>query len=356
MPDTSPFPPEPTAHATRAQSFALGTASAVLLALGLWTLRDFLPALVWAAILAVALWPLYRRLRMESRGNLMPALFSVAVALLFVLPLALLLMQVARDGHTVYDWLQHARHDGIPVPGWVSHLPAGGEIADWWQANLSDPAGASDLLSRVDRGGLLQQTRNVGGQLLHRLVLFAFTILTLFFLFRDGPELVAQMLLASRRAFGPRGERVGRQIIASVHGTVDGLVLVGLGEGILLGIGYHVAGVPHPTLLGAVTAVGAMIPFAVILVYGGAALFLLAQGSIAWAIGLFIVGSVVVFVSDHFVRPALIGGATHLPFIWVLLGILGGVEVWGLLGLFVGPAIMAALMLLWREWVSGEVG
>jgi len=83
-----------------------------------------------------------------------------------------------------------------------------------------------------------------------------------------------------------------------------------------------------------------------------AALLLLAQGAIVWGIAVFCIGLIVTFVADHFIRPVLIGGATQLPFIWVLLGILGGVEAWGLLGLFVGPAIMAALMLLWREWVG----
>ena len=83
-----------------------------------------------------------------------------------------------------------------------------------------------------------------------------------------------------------------------------------------------------------------------------AALLLLAAGKTVAAIGLFVTGSVVIFAADHFIRPALIGGTTRLPFIWVLLGILGGIETFGLLGLFVGPAVMAALILLWREWVG----
>ena len=79
---------------------------------------------------------------------------------------------------------------------------------------------------------------------------------------------------------------------------------------------------------------------------------MLATGSAVAAIALFAVGMVVIFVADHAIRPALIGGATRLPFLWVLLGILGGVESFGLLGLFVGPAIMAALILLWRDWTA----
>jgi predicted PurR-regulated permease PerM len=164
----------------------------------------------------------------------------------------------------------------------------------------------------------------------------------------------AQVLTASARLFGPRGERVARQMVASVHGTVDGLVLVGLGVGVVLGIVYYFAGVPHPVLLGALTAVAAMIPFGAPLVFGAAALVLIAAGSVVPAAVVVVAGFVVTFAADHFVRPALIGGTTQLPFLWVLLGILGGVETFGLLGLFLGPAVMAALILLWREFTGGD--
>ena len=92
---------------------------------------------------------------------------------------------------------------------------------------------------------------------------------------------------------------------------------------------YAIAGVPHATVFGAITAVAAMIPFAAPLVFGVAALILFANGSLVWAIAVFCIGMATTFVADHFIRPVLIGGATRLPFIWVLLGILGGVEAWG---------------------------
>jgi predicted PurR-regulated permease PerM len=141
-------------------------------------------------------------------------------------------------------------------------------------------------------------------------------------------------------------------MIASVHGTVAGLVLVGLGEGVIMGIAYVAAGVPHPTLFGLFTAVAAMVPFGAPVAFVTAAVVLLAQGSMIGAAIIAALGMVVTFTADHFVRPVLIGGATRLPFLWVLLGILGGVETWGLVGLFLGPAIMAALILLWREWTG----
>jgi predicted PurR-regulated permease PerM len=196
----------------------------------------------------------------------------------------------------------------------------------------------------------------VGEQVAHRLTSFVFTLLTLFFLFRDGDAVTAQVRRGAARAFGPGGERVGRQIIASVHGTVNGLVLVGLAEGVALGLVYVAAGVPHATVLGALTAVAAMVPGVAIVVIALAALVAVAAGSTLAGAAVFVVGGLAVFAADHFVRPALIGGATKLPFLWVLLGILGGLEVWGLLGLFLGPAIMAALILLWREWTAPAKG
>jgi predicted PurR-regulated permease PerM len=166
---------------------------------------------------------------------------------------------------------------------------------------------------------------------------------------------VLQLRAASRRAFGETGERIGTQMVASIHGTVTGLVLVGLAEGAVLGVAYAIAGVPHPVLLGAVSAVAAILPFGATAACGLAALLLAAYGSLGAAAGLFAFGAAMSFATDHFVRPVLIGGATKLPFLWVLLGILGGLEVWGLLGLFLGPAIMAALILLWRDWTREDL-
>ena len=113
---------------------------------------------------------------------------------------------------------------------------------------------------------------------------------------------------------------------------------------------------PHPVLLGLLTSVATMIPFGAPLVFILAAVLLLAQGAVGAAVGIVVFGFTLVAVADHVIRPVLISGPTKLPFIWVLFGILGGLETWGLLGLFVGPAIMASLVLLWRELVTSEKG
>ena len=253
------------------------------------------------------------------------------------------------------EWLAQTRANGIAVPTWVDQLPVGRDsVREWWTLNLATPEAARRQFGRLSDPDLLQQSRVLGGHIFHRSVIFAFTLLAFFFALREKDRLRAQALRAGDRLFGPTGERIGVQIIRSIRGTIDGLVLVGIGEGAVMAVGYVFAGVPHPILLGALTAVAAMIPFGAALLIGIAALLLLAQGAAAWAFAIVILGVVVVFVADHFIRPVMIGGAIRLPFLWVLVGILGGVESFGLVGLFIGPAVMAALILLWRELISGE--
>lgn len=340
----------------RVQPFARAALVIGLVVLGIWTVRTFLPALIWAVILAIAIWPLYERLAPEGRPSaLVPALLTAAVGLLFVVPLLVAIIEAAREARDLLAWFREADAAGLPPPDWLTQLPWGADQArTWWAETLSHPMAGSEMLSRLHQGSTVAASREVGAAVVHRLVLFGFTLLTLFFLLRYGRELNAKLRIGSERLFGRRGEKIGLQIVASVHGTLSGLVLVGLGEGLVLGIGYRLAGVPHPVLLGVLTAVAAMIPFGAPLVFLIAAALLVGQGAVTLAIVIAVFGFFVLAIADHVIRPVLIGGATQLPFLWVLFGILGGVETWGLLGLFLGPAIMASLMLLWRELTSSS--
>ena len=329
-----------------------------LVVLGGWILREFLPALGWAVILAVATWPLLERAQ-RSRAVpsrlLLPAAATAGLAVLFLLPMGLVAVELGEEARAVLHWVREARAHGVVAPDWVSGLPlVGPQASDWWTWALSMPGAGAGFFNRVSEAELIGLGRSFGGALARRAMLFGVTLLALFFLFRDGALLGAQARRVADRLLGPGFDRLGGQAVASVRGTVSGLVLVGLGEGLLLGIAYAVAGVPHPVMLGAMTAIAAMVPFAAPLVFGAAALLLLSAGAVGAAAGVLAFGLVVLFLADHVIRPALIGGATRLPFLWVLLGILGGVESLGLLGLFLGPAVMAVLVMLWRDAAGGE--
>jgi predicted PurR-regulated permease PerM len=178
---------------------------------------------------------------------------------------------------------------------------------------------------------------------------FGFMLLALFVLLQTGPRLADQSLKAVRRLFGGGGVQLATRMAAAVRGTVSGLVVVGLGEGVLIGLAYALTGVPHAAAISLLTAVAAMLPFCAPIVFSATASWLLMHGDTAGAVAVFVTGCVVVFVAEHFVRPYLIGSAARLPFLLVLFGILGGAETFGLVGLFIGPSLMTVLVVLWRD-------
>lgn len=331
--------------------------AAAFVVLGLWILHEFLAALAWAVVLSIALWPLYQRFLQvlpERSGRIVaPLLLTAAVGFLFVTPLVLLGIAIARESHVLIQLIIAARHNGLAVPQWIDDLPiVGPSIADWWRTNLSDPLMAEALFGRLTPRMFAESAREYGGEAARRLVIFLFTLLTMFFLFRDGSTVAGQLRGLSDRVLGERGESIGRHMIDAVHGTVNGLVLVGLAEGVVIGAIYVVGGLPYPASVAAMTGVLAVIPFGAPVIYTLAALYMLSIGKTLGAAIIWGGGTVVVFVADHFIRPVLIGGAARLPFLWVLLGLLGGLETLGFIGLFLGPAIMAALIALWRDWTG----
>jgi predicted PurR-regulated permease PerM len=325
-----------------------------LLALGIWIIWDFLPALAWAVVVAIAIWPLFERTRQRQRNRTAAAAeATLLIGVVVIVPLIILGIELGHQGVATVQWIREAERVGAPAPEWLGRLPlVGAYVSDWWESNLSDPLSAANFLGRIDRTWLIEWTRILGVQVIHRLTILIFTFLTLFFLFRDGDNVMQQTSVVVDRFFGATGTRLGPQVLTAVRATVNGLVLVGFGEGLLLGVAYAMSGLPRPVLLGALTGMLATVPFGAPLVFGLGALVLFSQAQTGAAVALLVFGSIVVFVADHFLRPILIGGAARLPFLWVLLGIFGGLESFGLLGLFLGPTILAVLLALWREWAK----
>lgn len=347
--------------ATRSQAIAGGVAIALLALAGMWTLRLFLPALGWGVIFAVSLWPLFTRCaRRWPRGRrlALPAGFTVLILLVFIIPLIMVTVAGIHDGAGISRWLAQAREQGLPPPQFLPQLPFGPQLVSWWQTTLSVPGGLNHLAPHPapDTASPLGAGGRILGALLHRLLLIGFMLLILFFLLRDGEEITHALHIGSRRAFGRAGENVADQAVQAIRGTVNGLVIVGFGEGLIMGVAYVLAGASHAALLGLLTGLLSVVPFGAMIAVAIAVGLLAAAGQVAAAAIVAAIGAVVVFVADHFVRPVFIGGATRLPFVIVLLGILAGIEVWGLIGLVLGPALMAVLMLLWREWVGSVSG
>jgi predicted PurR-regulated permease PerM len=319
------------------------------------TQRFVLP-LLWAAILCIATWPLYQRALRSTGGRAIAAaaLVTVLGALVFITPLVLGITQATRQAPALAALVASANTAGLSPPGWLHRIPfVGSAVLDWWMATLGQPQGLAHLLQDSAVGRLHDAStvvKSIGSNLVHRLVDIAFAFLCLFFFYKDGPALLAQLDAIGHHLIGStRWSLYSTKVPTAVRATVNGLVLVGLAEGVLLGIGYEIADVPSAVLWAAATGVLAIIPFGAPLAFGAVAALLFSHGDTIAAAAIFAWGMVVLFVADHFVRPAIIGNATKLPFLAVLLGILGGVETLGLIGLFVGPVVMTLFVTLWHE-------
>lgn len=352
------IPPEPDApNRLKMQQTASALLYLGLVLLALWVIRDFLPAVGWACVIAIALWPVLRKIEdhnwLSGRTTVIAAFLTLAIALLVVLPVGMGIGQASHEAHDLLVWFKDVQEKGIAMPDIVQRLPFGSQqVSEWWQANLAQPLRESPAMKGLHGAAVVTFGRHFGARAVRVLVVFAFMLVTLFVIFQAGPRLSGALFKGAQRAFGDRGAQLLERMAAAVRGTVAGLVVVGIGEGALLALAYGLAGVPHVALLGFVTAVAAMLPFCAPLVFCGAALWLFVKGMVGWAIGIAVFGFVVVFIAEHFVRPVIIGNSTRLPFLLVLFGILGGAETFGLLGLFIGPALMTVLMVLWKDWVQ----
>jgi predicted PurR-regulated permease PerM len=275
---------------------------------------------------------------------------TAAVAVLLFFPIAYALILAASDFGTLTSWIMNIQQSGIAVPVWVHLIPkVGDQVANWWLINLTDPAGLAVFLGNAEHAWLKDFAQNLGTQAIHRLVTLVLTIVTLFFLYKQGDDLSGKTLALLEKLTGESGKRYGLQAATAIRATVNGVVLVGLAEGFVIGISYWVAGASHAAILGLTTGALAMIPFAAPLIFTGVSIILLVQGSAVAAIGVFVFGMLVLAIGDHVLRPKIIGSSVELPFLWVFLGIMGGVEVFGLIGLFIGPALMALVVMMWSD-------
>ncbi|HET7083211.1 MAG TPA: AI-2E family transporter [Rhizomicrobium sp.] len=346
---------EPKKRLTIFQINATVAAAGALALCAAFVMSRILPAILWSFVLAIALWPSFQRIKKwrRSRGWHRigaPAALTLLVGILVAAPLGLAAIETVRETNAFLAWINEARIHGVPMPAAIADLPwIGSYASSWWQTNLSSADAASDFFAGISPRSLLGLTRNLGPEVFHRALLFAITLLTLFFLFRDGEDLWHRAMPIAEKAFGSRSRPIAHHVIDAIHGTVDGLVLVGFAEGLVIGVGYVVTGVPHSIAFAIATAIVAAIPFGAPLVFCLAALLLASTGKVLAGIGVAVFGFLIVFIVDHFVRPFVIGGATRIPFLLVLLGILGGLSSLGLVGLFVGPALMAIFTQVWRD-------
>lgn len=325
---------------------------AIALGCGL-VLAPFASALLGAAILVFATWPLFRGL--EARLRLpRPVVVALMVALtlvVLVLPLALAAPGGAADIKALRVSLEAWLSAVPPAPSWLAGLPlVGGPIADTWNAWAADLGAAVDFfrpyLGMVAEQGLLLLLGIAGGVAQLLVALFA----SVFFWY-SGEALSEAIAVLVHRVAGRYAPELIAATARTVRGAVYGIVGTAILQGFLTAGGLALAGVPRAVLLGAVAGFLAVLPIGAPLVWIPAGLWLLSAGHTARGVFLLTYGVVVISGADHIVRPYFIARGARLPYLLTVLGVLGGVIAFGVLGIFLGPVLLGMGYSLLLEFI-----
>ena len=384
------------------------TALALILIGGFYILKPFMTALMWSCILAFALWPVQRLITRWFRGRRTLAAICVALVVTLLLggPMFLIIMGLKDDAAKLAtntrQWIEM-----IPEkpPEFIDKLPLGNEeISDAWTQSVvairstinranqvaseappkakvvedeitgapnpvpldlslplivssetsdKQPSRIPEILGRIlawANSWLPSATLAVG----KGLVQFLLSIFLTFFILRDGQALGARLAVAALRIAGPKGQHLMKVAGNTVRGVVYGIIGTALAQGILAGVGFGLAGVPAAALLGVLTFFLSAIPIGPPTVWIPAAVWLFSKGDNGWAIFILVWGIFVVSGVDNIIKPYLISHGAKIPFIVVFMGVLGGALAFGLVGVFLGPTLLAVAYRLIEEWSSAS--
>lgn len=324
-----------------------------------WILKPFIGALIWAAMIVIATWPVMLRLQslLGARRGPAVAVMTVVLLALLVVPLWLVTQAAIEHAGDVPAAIGRLSQTHLPAPpAWLGGVPVVGERALEAWTKASGPA-VGDLLQQAEpylREVVAWFGRRAGtvGMLL---VQFIVTVVMCAVLYAGGESWAAWVRRFSRRLAGERGDRVTVLAGQAIRGVALGVVLTAVLQSILGGIGLAIAGVPFAPVLTAVMLVLCIAQLGPILVLLAATAWVYATVGAGWGTFM-LVWSLVVGLMDNFVRPALIKRGADLPFLLIFSGVVGGLMAFGLVGIFVGPVVLAVAYTLLDDWISDEQG
>jgi predicted PurR-regulated permease PerM len=317
-------------------------------------LQPFVVPLIWGGILAYVSWPLQQRFvrALGGRNGLASLLTTLLVTLAIVVPLVWLILMVRVEAVAAYGKVQTFLASKPTLPQSLRDLPWIGVWAqDMLQQLSADPTAISEQVLLTMEQSSVEVTKLIGGVGRNVAKLF-FAVLSMFFLLRDGPRLMREARAILEGILGPRVHDYLDAIGATTQAVVYALILGAIAQGAVAGIGYWIFGVEAPALMGALTVLIALIPFGAPFVWGSLSLWMLVTGNVWSGVGLLLWGVLLVSWMDNIVRPLVISNATRMPFLLVVFGVLGGVLAFGLVGLFIGPVLLAVSLAIWREWLE----
>ena len=318
-------------------------------------LRPFISALLWAVILSFSTWPVYKWWIsvLKGRRTLAATIMTLMLAAVFVIPFLVIALSFADEATNLVARIRQSFEGGLPpLPQWVEKLPLIGEDIHqrWleWSADKTQFEKFIGPYQKQIRAYIIKST-SVIVQALFQILL---SIIVCFFFYRDGEETAQSFANFLNRIAGKRAERLIRVAANTTKSVVYGIIGTAAVQGGLQTIGFLIAGIPGAVVFGFLTFFLSLVPMGPPLVWIPATIWLFYNKSVAWGIFMVIWGMFVVSGVDNIVKPYLISRGGSLPFILILLGVLGGVIAFGFIGVFLGPTLLALGYSLLSEWTS----
>ncbi len=327
-----------------------------LLAACFWIVRPFLPALIWASMIVIATWPMLLILEKKVRGRRPAVMVMIGLLILvFVIPFALAVGTIVENAPQITSFGKHLVTLDIPAPPeWVGQMPLIGDSANelWQKAADIGPGEINKRLSPYFRnigGWLVAQAGGFGIMLVHLILTLVLSTL----LYMNGEATADMTIRLARRVADERGENSVILAAKSIRAVAQGVVITALAQSLLAGIGLAVVGIPYTSLLTALIFMLTIAQIGAGPVLIPVVIWLFWKGSTGWGIAM-LVWSVIVMGMDGFMRPILIRRNANLPLLLILAGVIGGLIAFGIIGLFIGPVLLAVCFTLMTAWVDEE--
>jgi predicted PurR-regulated permease PerM len=349
MPDRTP-PSHDLTHTILAVLFI-----GILIAGSFWVMRPFLMPLIWAAVIVIATWPTFERVkaRLGGRRGLAVTVMTAVILLIIFVPIALAVFTIGRHVGDISAQVGSLSTLSVPgPPDWVGRIPLAGEkLAARWQrfAALSSDERTAAVVpyAKAAAQWFVSKAGGLGMTMLN----FLLTVIIAAILYANGTTVRDGILAFARRLAGRNGEEVAILAAKAVRGVVLGVVVTALIQAGLGGAGLLLTGVPAAALLTAVMVMLCLAQLGPLLVLIPAVVWLYWSGH-AVAGTVLLVISAVAGTIDNVVRPFLIRKGADLPLLLIFAGVIGGLIAFGVVGLFIGPMVLAVTYTLLEEWVA----
>jgi predicted PurR-regulated permease PerM len=331
-----------------------------LIVLSFWVLRPFLGALTWATMIVVATWPLMLKVE-KAVGNrrwIAVTIMSLIPLLLLIVPLSAAIGTIVANVNTIAGWAKALAEFKVPSPpSWLASLPFAGDYATHlWQQVATEGIEVLTAELAPYAGTLSRRFVSEVGNFGVVFVQFLLTIVIAAILYAEGEHAAVWMRRFGARLAGRRGEQLVVLSGQAIRGVALGVVVTALVQAVIGGIGLAIARVPFAAVLTAVMFLLAVAQIGAAPVMTIAVIWLYWTGAVGWGTFLLVV-TVIVGTLDNFLRPVLIKKGADLPLLLIFAGVIGGLIGFGLIGIFVGPMVLAVTYTLLRAWIEdGESG